>query len=359
MRRRGDGLGLLGLVAILAIAGPDRALAHGDGPRALDASEPHEGTRDTAPYERVRTGSVMGTDLKITVLGDDPTRLEAALDAAEAELRRVEDLMTDWRESPLTRLNAQAGRGPQVVPEELALLVDRGQRWGERTDGAFDLAFAAVGRLWRFETDHPTLPDPEAVREALRHTDARRIVVDLEASTVDLPDSMAIGLGGIAKGYGVDRAMDVLLRMGIHDAIVNAGGDMKVLGRDHGRPWEVAIKNPRDREAALAVLRVSNTCVVTSGDYERFFEIDGQRYHHILDPRTGYPSKGAMSATVVGPSAADADALATALCVLGPERGLPIVEKMARVEALLVDMQGKVWVSTGLKGLVGATGSGD
>ncbi len=161
------------------------------------------------------------------------------------------------------------------------------------------------------------------------------------------------------NAHGVDRAMDVLLRMGIHDAIVNAGGDMKVLGRDHGRPWEVAIKNPRDREAALAVLRVSNTCVVTSGDYERFFEIDGQRYHHILDPRTGYPSKGAMSATVVGPSAADADALATALCVLGPERGLPIVEKMARVEALLVDMQGKVWVSTGLKGLVGATGSGD
>ena len=144
-------------------------------------------------------------------------------------------------------------------------------------------------------------------------------------------------------------AATLMKQCGIEHAVVNAGGDLKALGLDGSAPWEVAIKHPRDRERVIAVLRVSNTALVTSGDYERFFEYEGQRFHHILDPRTGYPSTGAMSATVIAPNAEFADALATALCVMGPDSGLPLIESLARVEAILVSMDGRVHASTGLR----------
>lgn len=140
------------------------------------------------------------------------------------------------------------------------------------------------------------------------------------------------------------------MKLGIRHAFVNAGGDLKALGRKHGKLWEIAVRHPRDRENVLALLPVSNTCVVTSGDYERFFDYEGKRYHHIIDPRTGYPSEGCISATVVAPDAAFADALATALCVLGPDQGLALVERLPRVEALVVGMDGSVRATRGLGG---------
>ncbi len=297
---------------------------------------------------RERSLGVMGTELEIKVLGRDLARLEEALDAAVVEIQRVEDLMTDWRPSPLMELNAAAGQGPIEVAPELATLIARGLRLGELTGGAFDITYAGAGKLWDFKRQPPVVPDEEAVRAALAHVGYRRVRVDLEKSTVDLPEGMRLGLGGIAKGYGVDRAMAVLLEHGIEHGIVSAGGDLKVLGRKFGKPWEIAIRHPRDRERVLAVLPVSNTCVMTSGDYERFFDHEGKRYHHILDPRTGFPATGCMSATVVAQDAADADSLATAMCVLGPKRGLALVEELPRVEALLVGMDGKVHVSSGL-----------
>ena len=187
------------------------------------------------------------------------------------------------------------------------------------------------------------------VREALTKIGASRVAIDPQTNTVDLPAGMRVGLGGIAKGYGVDRAIAVLRAHGVEPASVDAGGDMKLLGKKDGELWEIAIKHPRDRERAIAVLRLTNRCVVTSGDYERFFEIDGKRFHHIIDPRTGYPTTGCMSATVVAPNAEYADALATAMCVLGPESGLKLIESLPRVEALLVGMDGEVAVSSGLK----------
>jgi len=298
---------------------------------------------------RQRKLGVMGTDLIIKVLGDDEAKLEVALDAAVFEIRRVEDLMTDWRASPLMTLNAAAGKGPVKVPEELAILIARGLELGEQTDGAFDITYAGAGQLWDFKADPPKMPEAKALALALARVDYRLVKVDLKASTVDLPEGMCIGLGGIAKGYGVDRAMAVLLEHKVKHGMVGAGGDLKLLGRKHGELWKVAIRHPRDRAQVLAMLPVSNTCVMTSGDYERFFDYEGKRYHHILDPRTGYPATGGMSATVIAQDAAYADALATALCVLAPEEGLALVEKLPRVEALVVGLDGKVHYSTGLK----------
>jgi thiamine biosynthesis lipoprotein len=296
-----------------------------------------------------RNVGVMGTTLQIRVFAPDESLAIQAVDAAEAELRRVEDLMTDWRPSPLSSLNAAAGEGPVVVPRELAAIVARSQEVGRLTLGAFDITYAGVGRLWNFKTKPPIVPDAVAIQEALATVGAARIRVNAETNTVTLPDHMTVGLGGIAKGYGVDRAMQVLLDLGIQHAIVNAGGDLKALGREGGKPWEIAVKHPRDPERVIAVIGLSNAAMVTSGDYERFFEHEGQRFHHILDPRTGYPSNGAMSATVIAPSAEFADALATALCVLGAEEGFKIIESMKRIEAIVIDMAGDPHATSGLK----------
>ncbi|MFT7486373.1 MAG: thiamine biosynthesis lipoprotein [Candidatus Paceibacteria bacterium] len=303
------------------------------------------------PVLRKRTARVMGTSLELEAIGSDPDLLDKALDAALKEIIRVEDLMTDWRPSPLEDLNNAAGKGPQVVNPELYALIARGVKLGELSAGAFDITYAGAGKLWDFKQQPPLVPTTEQLGAALANVGYARLKLDPELFTIDLPAGMSVGLGGIAKGYGVDRAMAVLMQHGIQHGIVNAGGDLKALGTKFGKPWEIAIRHPRQQERVLALLPVSNVCVVTSGDYERFFEVDGKRYHHILDPRTGSPSTGCMSATVTAPDAALADALATALCVLSPESGLELVASLRRVEALLVGMDGQVHVSDGLKGL--------
>jgi len=307
-------------------------------------------TPTAKPVMRESVGAVMGTSLEISVIGEDAEALDRVLDAAVKEIQRVENLMTDWRPSELEDLNAAAGEGPQVVPKELFEMIARGVEIGRLTGGAFDITYAGAGKLWDFKRDPPLIPDAEAIAKALARVGWSKLVLDPEKLTVDLPAGMRIGLGGIAKGYGVDRAMQVLLDNGVKHGLVNAGGDLKALGTKFGKPWEIAIRHPRDRERVMAMLPVSNVCVVTSGDYERFFEIDGKRYHHILDPRTGYPSTGCMSATVTAPDAAFADSLATALCVLGPDEGMKLVESLPRVEALLVGLDGEVRYSAGLKG---------
>jgi thiamine biosynthesis lipoprotein len=315
---------------------------------AIALALPQDAQQDLVLREREL--GVMGTSLQIRAIGEDEKALDMAIDAAVREMQRVEDVMTDWRASELTELNDSAGDGPHAVPKELARLIARALDVGKLTAGAFDVTYAGAGKLWDFKATPPVIPTEEALRAALASVDYRRVVVDLEADTVDLPAGMRIGLGGIAKGYGVDRAMKVLMDSGVEHALVNAGGDLKALGRRFGEPWEIAIRHPRDRDHVIAALPVSNSCVVTSGDYERFFEHEGKRYHHILDPRTGYPSEGCMSATVVAPDAAFADALATAFCVIGPERSLELVEGLERVEAILVDLEGRVTVSSGLQG---------
>jgi|FLOH01.1.fsa_nt_gi FAD:protein FMN transferase len=319
-------------------------------PVSADPALSNEAPSDAQRQQVLRFISfgAMGTDVTIEAIGDDAATLDRVLASAEVELRRVEDVMTSWRDSPLTRLNKKAGQGPQPVSAELAELIGRGLAVGELTQGAFDITFASVGKLWDFKAKPPVIPSAETIAEALQAVGYSKVELDLEKLTVALPEGTQLGLGGIAKGYGVDRAMKVLLDAGIQSGVVNAGGDMKVLGTKFGHPWRIAIKHPRVRDEVIAMIPLANTCMVTSGDYERFFEVDGKRYHHILDPRTGSPATGAMSSTVIAPDAAFADALATALAVLEPQVGVQIVEKLPRVECLIVGMDGTIYRSTGL-----------
>jgi thiamine biosynthesis lipoprotein len=302
-----------------------------------------------AEHLREWRGGVMGTSFQLEAIGPDVPELDRVLGLVLDELRRVEDVFTVWRESELTHLNERAGQGPIPVSRELAEVIAVALECGHLTEGAFDITYFPLRPLWDYKAAHPVLPTQEEVRAALELVDYRQVAVDLERNTVSMPAGFSLDLGGIAKGYGVDRGMQVLLAQGIRSGLVQAGGDTKALGRKFDKPWQIAIKHPRRREEVFAVLPVVNQCVQTSGDYERFFEIDGQRYHHIVDPRTGWPSTGCMSATVIGPEATFCDGIATALCVLGPEQGLALVERLERVEAVLVGMDGRVHLSTGLR----------
>ncbi len=337
---------LTGICSVLG-GGVCSVFSNGLDPDTVRASASASPVQD-AILTRKRTVLAMGTDLVLEVNGLDSIKLDAAIDAAILEFRRIEDLMTDWRPSELTRLNDAAGLGDQVVPRELAVSIQRSLEMSELTAGAFDATFAPVGKLWKMDQTLLTIPTKSAIERALGFVGWEKVVVELTSNKVSLPTGMSIGLGGIAKGYAVDRAMRVLLEHGVKHGMVSAGGDMKVLGDNRGEPWEIAIKHPRNRETVMASIRISNVSLVTSGDYERFFVKNGKRYHHIIDPRTGSPSEGCLSATVIAPQAEFADALATAACVMGSSSALQLIESLDRVEGILVGIDGEVRASSGL-----------
>ncbi|MHC4947549.1 MAG: FAD:protein FMN transferase [Planctomycetota bacterium] len=265
--------------------------------------------------------------------------------------RDVDATMSEWKPgSPLSAVNEAAGRGPVAVPDDLRAVVRRGLEIGARTDGAFDVTWAALWGLWDFRADPPRVPDDEAIAARVALVDSRRLVVDDEAGTLALPEpGMMVGLGGIAKGHALDRAARALRDAGIDDFLLSAAGQMMAGGRRGDRPWRIGIRDPRgDPDDHFASLELTDASISTSGDYERFFILDGVRYHHILDPRTGRPCRGLRSATVVCADATLADALSTALMILGRERALPLAETWPGVEALLVDADGGVHMTSGL-----------
>jgi thiamine biosynthesis lipoprotein len=288
----------------------------------------------------------------ITVTAPEPVAREAA-EVVFAVFREVDATMSEWKPtSPLSAVNEAAGRRAVAVPDDLRALIGRGVEIGRRTDGAFDVTWAALWGLWDFTADRPRVPDDEEIRRRVALVDFRRVVIDDVAGTVGLPEEgMLIGLGGIAKGHALDEAARALRRRGIDTFLLSAAGQMMVGGTRGDRPWRVGVRDPRGGPRDyFAFLELTDTSVSTSGDYERFFVQDGVRHHHVLDPRTGRPSRGVRSATVVSPEATLADALSTSLMILGVERGLAVAEAWEGVEALLVDDAGEVHVTSGLVG---------
>jgi thiamine biosynthesis lipoprotein len=289
-----------------------------------------DGARRTLRDERMK----MGTRFEIQVVARDDASGRAAIEAAYAEIDRVEQLLSEWREtSEISEVNRRAGREAVKVGADLYEVVERSIRIAEITDGAFDVTFAACGGIWSVREQR--VPTETQIEQCLVHVDFRRLELDPAASTIFLPtEAMRIGIAGIGKGYGVDRAVEVLEAHGVADYIVDGGGDIRLAGRNVDRPWIVGVADPRRPGQLHATLEPGRGAIVTSGDYQRYFEKDGVRYHHILDPTTGRPGRGSVAVTVVAATATDADALATGLFVLGPERGIEIVEGLSGVEAL-------------------------
>lgn len=310
------------------------------------------GPATSRPGHAVFNGTAMGTHLGIEVYGPDQETCDRAVRAARDEIDRLDRMLTDWQpESPLMDINHAAGVRPVKPPPELFFLIRKSLQLSELTGGAFDITFAGAGRLWRWRDPDPAIPDEAAVRAALENVGWKKVVLDEAAQTVFLPGpDMRIGLDAIAPGYAGDLAMEKIKSFGIQDAMVDMSGDLVFIGLKEGKPWRVGIRHPRKPGENLAVLPIAHGgAVSTSGDYERFFVKDGRRYNHIIDPRTGYPADQVQSATVLAPVLAYADALATGVFVLGPERGMALIEKLEGVEGIIVDAKGEVHVSKGLE----------
>ena len=298
----------------------------------------------------VRRGfQAMGTEVSFAVLSDDEEGAARAIQAAFDEIKRIENMMTTWRDdSEISRINAQAGIAPVAVSPETLEVIEAAQRASKISNGAFDITFYAMRGLWKFDEDlDPKVPPATEIRKRKALIDYRKVIVDHDKRTVFLAKKgMAINLGGIAKGYAVDRAVDVLKRAGFADAIVQAGGDLMCAGSKNGAPWVTGIRDPRGgRSDVFAKMMLVNHAFSTAGDYERYFMLDGKRYHHIIDPKTGYPATRSRSVTIYAPNALLADAVDDAVFILGWQKGFEMIDKLDDVGAVVVDDHGKIHIS--------------
>jgi thiamine biosynthesis lipoprotein len=305
-------------------------------------------------------GHAMGTHLAYaayTTPDVDAAHVRAAFDGATAEIVRLEKLMTTWDpNSEISRVNAAAGQTAVAVSSETFDVVRESLRASQLSDGAFDITFETLHGLWKFDQDlDPHPPTPSQVAERLKYLGYRHVKLDEAAHTVFLDEAhVRIGLGGIAKGYAVDKASKVLLDAGIPSFYVQAGGDLYAHGtKPDGSPWLAGVRDPRGPEGDyFAMMSISDHAFSTAGDYERAYVVGGRRYHHIIDPHTGYPATASRSVTIWARTAFLADEIDDAVFILGPEKGLALVESIDGLGAVIVDSHGKVWTSKRLEGLV-------
>ncbi len=305
----------------------------------------------------------LGTVVEITVADKDKPRqfIYHALEQAFAEIARIENLLSRFKSgSDISRINTDAGKRRTEVSPETITLIEESIFFSRISGGAFDITVHPLLEIWGFDGMHPAeIPSEQQLKLAQEEVDYRNIEINKEEHTVSCAHrEMSLDLGGIAKGYAVDRAIAVLREEGIRNALVNAGGDIYALGRrDDDNKWLIGIQHPRQRDRMLSVIELEDRAVATSGDYQRYIEIDNQQYGHIINPRTGIPCTVLpCSITVFAPDCATADALATAIFVLGPDQGLGLIDPIEDVEAIAAGFeQGKlnILLSRGLKGKIG------
>ncbi len=305
------------------------------------------------PRSVQKTEAIMGTDITITVVAKSEEEGAAAIDAGMAELRRLDAMMSLYKDtSEITQVNLAAGKHPVKVSPEMMEVVEDARKISDLSGGVFDVTVGPLVVLWQMKLKEGTVPSDKEIARIKPLVNYRNVVVDRKHSTIFLKKKgMIMDFGGM-KGYLADRVKDLLKKRGINDAVIALAGDIWVLGhRDDGKPWRIGVQHPREKDKVLAILDLSDKYISTSGDYERFVIIEKKRYHHIIDPRTGKPSKGVISVTLVGDRGAVIDPLAKVPFILGPEEGLKIVKKLG-AEAIIVDDQGKVYTTDGIKNLL-------
>ena len=291
---------------------------------------------------------VMGTRISVELFHDDPVIARQGADAVMAEMHRIDQTMSPWIDtSGIARLNREAAERPVKVSEELFELIQRSLDFSELTAGAFDVTFASVGYLYDYRKG--LRPDDAERRQATDLINYQHLRLDGNQHTIayDKP-GIRIDLGGIAKGHAVDRSIALLISMGIRQALVTAGGDSRTIGERWNRPWNIGVRDPDNADQLVAVIPLRNVAVSTSGDYQRYFEENGVRYHHIIDPATGDSARELRSVTIIGPDATTTDALSTSVFVLGLEQGMHLVNRLPDIDAILVDARGRLHYSDGL-----------
>lgn len=294
-----------------------------------------------------RNELLMGNRFDLGVVGDDEVKANQALEKSIIEIKRIEALLSTYQaNSQINQVNSNAGISPVKVDEEVFNLVERAQRISELTQGAFDLSYGSLDKsLWNFDQNMKQLPSKELAKNAVHLINFKNILLDRANETIFLAKKgMRIGFGGIGKGYAADQAKKVLVGLGFTDGIVNASGDMCAWGkRADGEDWTVGISNPDFPRDILSEFSLNDSAVATSGNYEKFVLIDGQKYSHTIHPKTGFPIQGIKSVTVFAPFAELADALTTPIAVMGVEVGLHLMNQMKGVACIIIDDANQVF----------------
>jgi thiamine biosynthesis lipoprotein len=292
-----------------------------------------------------RVCKLMGSRYEISVVASSEEEGVEYIDMAVAEIERIEQLISSWRpDSETSKINEAAGNHSVPVSGELFAFLKRCLQLSKVTSGAFDISYAAMDRIWKFDGSMIQMPAPEEVSASVKNVGYRNIILDEEKQSVFLKKKgMKIGFGAIGKGYSADQAKKLLVNAGVKGGIINASGDLAVWGEQpDGKPWMAGITNPLNKNKVFSWFPIKNRAVVTSGDYEKFVMLDGKRYSHIIDPRTGYPTHGLVSVTVFAPMAELADALSTALFVMGSDAGIDLVQQIDGVDCVMVTTEGEI-----------------
>ncbi len=304
-----------------------------------------------APVEQgwiKREQAIMGTSISVELWSEDRQAGVAAVDAVMQEMHRIDRLMSPYKEdSELSLINREAGRGPVRVGDEMMRLLDSAQQFSALSDGAFDITYASVGRLFDYRQRlRPSEAQLAVARAAIGY---RNLQLDLQAGTVRFcKPGMCIDLGGFAKGHAVDNASRLLRERGIAHANVSAGGDSRVIGDRRGRPWMIGVRDPQHEEKIIAMLPLVDTSISTSGDYERYFDEGGVRYHHLIDPATGKSPNSVRSVTILAADVLTSEAYSKMVFVMGLGRGLQLINAHQGIDAVIVDAAGKLHYSSGL-----------
>jgi thiamine biosynthesis lipoprotein len=292
----------------------------------------------------------MGTVVEITLVGEEEEIARKAALQAFQEIKRIEHLMSPWIESSdVSRINRSAGKEWVKVSPETMAVIKKALEVAQLSEGGFDITVGPLVQLWRNAREKGIPPPMQEIKKNLSLVNFREVTFNSEGRVFLNKEGMAIDLGGIAKGYAVDKAFELLRDLGYKNLIVNAGGDLRVGGTKLDQPWSIGIQHPRESQKIMVRVSASDIAIATSGDYEKFFIHQGKRYHHILNPRNGFPAEGCQSVTVLHKEGIMADALATAIFVLGPEKGLSFCKKLKGVNCLIIDKGGKIIFSPSLK----------
>lgn len=296
-----------------------------------------------------RVLKLMGNRFEFTVIADNETTGQKAIDLAIEEVSRIEALFSTFKDTSQTSLiNQYAGIKPIKVDEEVIGLIQRAVKISDITQGAFDITYGSIDKsLWNFDVNMTSLPDFESALQSVSLINYQNVMVDKVNSTVMLKhEGMRIGFGGIGKGYAADRAKQALQNLGIKAGIVNAAGDLTTWGmQPDDRPWTIGIADPNQSELPFSSLNISNMAIATSGNYEKFATIDGRKYSHTIDPKTGLPVSGIKSVTIICPSAELADALATPVVVMGVNVGLDLINQLQHVACIIIDDEDRLYTS--------------
>ncbi len=304
------------------------------------------------PHKYKKVVKLMGSRFDISVVADSEEKGNEYIYIAITEIKRIEDIISSWNPSSQTSLiNKNAGIEPVKVDKELFDLIERCIAISKLTDGAFDISYASMDRIWKFDGSMTTMPSEESIQKSVEKVGYQNIILNKDDTTVYLKiKGMKIGFGAIGKGYAADKAKKLLIYKGAKAGIINASGDMNTWGEQpNGEDWKVGITNPLNKNKVFALLPISNSSVVTSGNYEKYVTFNSKRYSHIINPKTGYPSSGIVSVSVFASKAELADALATSIFVMGKEVGLDFINQLKGIECIIVDDIGKIHTSKDIK----------